>query len=500
MATKSSKHRQSLSRLNLRALYKQNHCRNAKGRCGSHHVIKLVRLIVRMRSSPTAASKFSSWVAILTRNASPYIPRSAIPQRIEGRTDRRTDGQTDRRTDGQTDRQTDGQSQLSVPSRQNGREKDCSTDSMVAAGRLQIWDLLGSWFNFSTNTAPPLVTAQQLYGFAPVHVKCLNVRQPIQYPSVVCLLASAFSQDGKQIATGGSDHNIVIWSCMGGNAEFVLRAESGVSSLLWPAQLLAGTDNGLLMTFDVLEESLSCRGFRVHAGPVDSLALTQREGHRYTHCATGGGREVKIWNRDAKKYLGWRSICQETDTSPESDDILRIMLTYITGLLLAGELPPPPSTPSSGEQAVKVTSCMKYSIQFLQPMTHRCGHTVLSPDNQHLVMCNIKTGFDVYGIPSLVYLGTLSTPTEIYEKPLPVVFHHESGVLSGSRVGKVRLWDIEHLQVIQTLRHREQDQALIQALAVSYDWQEDKFYVATGSSTVEEHNDVIVWTTDSAGK
>ena len=99
-------------------------------------------------------------------------------------------------------------------------------------------------------------------------------------------------------------------------------------------------------------------------------------------------------------------------------------------------------------------------------LNYRSGHTALSPDDRHLVLGNLRSGFDIYEIPSHIYIGTLSTPSENYGRPLPVVFHHKSSVLTGSTVGKIRLWNIETCLVMQTLRHREQGRAELCMLGI----------------------------------
>ena len=133
---------------------------------------------------------------------------------------------------------------------------------------------------------------------------------PPQLDPLTCL---AFSIDGIYLASGNANGVLVIASAASGQRLHVVRAQSGVLSLVWaPLQdyeLWVGYADGRLVKLKVLSVSddhrphraialiyytqnkISITGFFVHQYPLEQMAF-DRPGE---WLATGGRTELKIW-------------------------------------------------------------------------------------------------------------------------------------------------------------------------------------------------------------
>ncbi|EPS92446.1 hypothetical protein FOMPIDRAFT_1107525, partial [Fomitopsis schrenkii] len=120
------------------------------------------------------------------------------------------------------------------------------------------------------------------------------------------------------------------------------------------------------------------------------------------------------------------------------------------------------------------------------------GRSSLSPCNELLAIHNIAAGFDVYRIDTRKRISTFRYQPSQYVS-LPVLFlHGGKALLTGSDVGRVRVYDIATTLQVDQLNHSNVVLYLI-LIPVQASFTGQRRRIATGSSETGEATYIKLW-------
>ncbi|KAI6124701.1 WD40-repeat-containing domain protein [Pisolithus croceorrhizus] len=286
--------------------------------------------------------------------------------------------------------------------------------------------------------------------------------------SVTCL---AFSPLGDCLASGGEDGNLIVWDPTMGTLLHRVLVSGSITSMAWDPddskrRLFVGTAKGTIYTinnFSGPEQGLDSNVLTGVEAPVYAIAIDAYSGV----IALGMGSEVHLAKWVAPSHYATFKILppppELPNTSQDTDKRVRVralafgeggyhlLATYLSHGIICWDLSHP-------------------HIQLLWttvPMhSHRLiGHSLLSPDEQALLISNLSDGMDLYKIRHCHPYRRFKYISDSGENfPVQVTFLHDGRAAAcGSTDGNVTVWDIANEDQIQVLPH---DGHPVQAISV----------------------------------
>ncbi len=286
------------------------------------------------------------------------------------------------------------------------------------------------------------------------------------------VLALAMSPDGTQIATGGDDNKIAIWSTTDGKENYTVNGEdSWITSLAFHSNgkfLASGERSGKVTVFD-LSTGTAAYHFEGHKGTVYSADFNVR----YNYLATSGADGMlKIWDMASRQIIKNIKVCDKellvVRFSPDnakvltagsdgyvkewdvlSGNMIRSIEAHPSNYIRSAAYSPSGEYIASGgdDKSVKIWNVSNGRLYKELPKTHRKWIQTLqfASDNLHLVsgghdgtafVWNIEKGIDVATLKQggVFVSGALFTP----DLKMIVTTGYES---------KGAAWNIESLQL-----------------------------------------------------
>ncbi|KAI5994182.1 WD40-repeat-containing domain protein [Pisolithus albus] len=317
--------------------------------------------------------------------------------------------------------------------------------------------------------------------------------------SVTCL---AFSPLGDCLASGGEDGNLIVWDPTMGTLLHRVLVSGSITSMAWDPddskrRLFVGTAKGTIYTIDNFSGPEQGQGLDSNVltgveAPVYAIAIDAYSGV----IALGMGSEVHLAQWVAPSHYATFKILppppELPNTSQDTDKRVRVralafreggyhlLATYLSHGIVCWDLSHP-------------------QIQLLWttvPMhSHRLiGHSLLSPDEQALLLSNLSDGMDLYKIRHCHPYRKFKYISDSGENlPVQVTFLHDGRAAAcGSTDGNVTVWDIANEDQIQVLPH---DGHPVQAISAHQ--YRDFTLLAAGTSHSSENTYIRIWRSDT---
>ncbi|KAJ3537189.1 hypothetical protein NM688_g6725 [Phlebia brevispora] len=303
------------------------------------------------------------------------------------------------------------------------------------------------------------------------------------------ITAVSVNTDGTLLASCDTGGGIYIWSLPAGMIVQRIKASSAVLSMKWfpsnSAKMIAGTGDGTLITVELDQHAgqVNTRGIDAHGRKaIETLALRapkQLVHETSSHLLASAGRDIiRVWAAHEGRGNTARPVMvASVNWMKEVDELLASFIYH--GVVCWRW--------NSATNAYAATWSIYMDL---------CGPCLPYPCGTRLAVCNIATGFDVYQIPSGLREVALE-PMEDVGIVIPIVFAHKHNLLvSGSRVGKIRIWDASTLQHLQTVRI--DGSPIVQAVTTHQSFA-DASMIIIGTSELDGLNTIQIWETKDTG-
>ncbi|KAI0055842.1 WD40 repeat-like protein [Artomyces pyxidatus] len=309
----------------------------------------------------------------------------------------------------------------------------------------------------------------------------------LKLPAEGAISAIAFSHTGNFVACATLLGKVMVWDTHTGTQLYVVRAKSPVLCLAWSTftahNVLCGLENGTVASISFDDDALSISGFAAHESILECIALTSDD----TKFATAGQEEVRVWNSRGV----WHRV-SELGPPPSNGQTARSLICVTSVQWLSRMREADCLLVSYMHHGVIMWDVDSQTVLRAMPISTSIGAASLSPDQQHLAISNLCTGFDLYRIATNAPFATL--PHKMGPNyATPVLFvHNGRAVLGGNASGEVSLWDVETGRRLHLLTHAGQSPFP----SAAFDCFRDRFLLATGAVGSLGESYVQLWHTE----
>ncbi|KAI0027504.1 hypothetical protein K488DRAFT_74484 [Vararia minispora EC-137] len=275
--------------------------------------------------------------------------------------------------------------------------------------------------------------------------------------------------------TGTHNGHLYMWSLISGSLICDIDAGGPVTALEWPAQhstfVYAGFGDGLLARIDIETHTLRvARVIAYDTGSVEHIAIASTDNSLLSTAANvaSGPAIVTLWRAESNAH-NWCSIMSLPSPPPSFAVDPQHDAVVVTGLHWI-EDPIVSNITNAVRGGLLLSSYLSHTVICWNIATHTiawrvarhgCGACTLSPDRKYLAVQTMQPA--MLGIYSTLARDPVVLDIKLERcpkaTPLPVLFIHQGrALLTGSRLGKVRIWDTKLGDCWSTLRHQDAGQ------------------------------------------